>query len=157
MKDRWVRQLALRVATLAGLGTVAYAPGTCATGLTLGFIFVVSWLGVSLPIYLAIVCGSVLVAYTSISVALPLFYNDADPSPIVIDEVVGTLITFAGIALSLKTLLLGFVLFRMFDIAKPFGIKRVERLDGPAGILADGIVAGLYANGFLHLYLWFFA
>jgi len=157
MKDRWARQLALHVATLAGLGYVRYAPGTCATMVTLGGIFLVSLFPVSLLTYITIVLCSMLVAYTSIFFALPLFYNDTDPSPIVIDEVVGTLITFVGIALSLKTLFLGFVLFRIFDIFKPFGIKRVERLGGPAGILADDIVAGLYANGLLHLYLWFFA
>lgn len=157
MKQTKARQLALSVATLAGVGYVRYAPGTCATALTLGFIFFLAWLGVSLPMYLAIVCGSMLVAYTSISFVLPLFYHDADPSAIVIDEVVGTLITFVGVVFSLKTLLLGFVLFRLFDIAKPFGIKRVERLGGSIGILADDSVAGLYANCLLHLYLWFFA
>lgn len=145
------------MATLAGLGYVRYAPGTCATVVALGGIFLASLFPVSLLTYITIVLCSMLVAYTSISVALSLFHNDADPSPIVIDEVVGTLITFAGIALSLKTLFLGFVLFRFFDIVKPFGIKRFERLDGSAGILADDIVAGLYANGLLHLYLWFFA
>lgn len=156
MNDRWARQLALRVATLAGLGYVPYAPGTCATGLTVGVIFCLSWLGVSLPIYVAIVCASMLVAYGSIFFALPLFHLDVDPSAIVIDELVGSLITFAGVACSLKTVLLGFVLFRFFDIVKPFGIKRVERLGGSAGILADDVVAGLYANAILHLFIWFF-
>lgn len=156
MKENWVKQIALSVATLAGIGYVRYAPGTSATGLTLGFIFLLAWWGVSLPIYVAIVCGSMLVAYGSIFFALPLFHLDVDPSAIVIDEVVGSLITFAGVACSLKTVLLGFVLFRFFDIVKPFGIKRVERLGGSAGILADDVVAGLYANAILHLFIWFF-
>ena len=156
MNDRWASQLALRVATVAGLGYVRYAPGTCATGLTLCGIFLLVLLGLSLPIYVAIIAGSIVIAYASISVALPLFYNDTDPSAIVIDEVVGTLITFFGVVFNVKTLLLGFVLFRFFDIVKPFGIKRVERLHGAVGIVADDCLAGLYANGLLHLYLWFF-
>lgn len=155
MKQQWVQRFSFGIATVAGLGAMTYAPGTCATGLTLGFIFFLSWLEVSLPMYLAIAGGIMLLAYTSISHALPLFYGETDPSSIVIDEVVGTLITFVGVVLSLKTLLLGFVLFRLFDIVKPFGIKRFERLHGAAGIVADDIVAGLYANSLLHLYVCF--
>lgn len=146
------------VATLAGIGRVAYAPGTLATAATVACLAFLSLFSCwSVWHAVLIFCGSFLIAYMSIFFALPLFGNNADPSAIVIDEAVGALITFIGVTLSYKTLILGFMLFRYFDIIKPLGIKRFERYGGTVGILADDVVAGLYTNGILHLYVWFFA
>jgi phosphatidylglycerophosphatase A len=64
----------------------------------------------------------------------------------VIDEVVGQWIAFAGaVRLNWKSLLAGFLLFRLFDIWKPFPVRRAEALPRGWGILADDIAAGLYA------------
>jgi len=78
-----------------------------------------------------------------------------DSSRIVIDEVVGQMITF-GIAagrypLSAFHILLGFGLFRLFDIVKPFPIRRFERFKGGLGVIADDVAAGLYALAVLSL------
>jgi phosphatidylglycerophosphatase A len=78
-----------------------------------------------------------------------------DAQRIVIDEVVGQMITF-GIAagryqLSAFYILLGFGLFRLFDITKPFPIRRLERFKGGLGVVADDVGAGLYALGVLTL------
>jgi phosphatidylglycerophosphatase A len=72
-----------------------------------------------------------------------------DPPSIVIDEVSGQLISFAGqlagvAALHWKSLLLGFILFRGFDIVKPFPARRAEWLRGGWGVMADDWVAGAY-------------
>lgn len=69
-----------------------------------------------------------------------------DPSEIVIDEFVGTLITFLFIPINIKTIILGFLLFRFFDILKPYPIKKIEEIGGSAGIILDDVVAGIYAN-----------
>ena len=74
------------------------------------------------------------------------FFKVADPSYIILDEVIGCLITFIGIPVCGLSLFAGFLLFRMFDILKPFGIQRVEKLPGAWGVLLDDCVAGLFAN-----------
>jgi len=74
-----------------------------------------------------------------------------DPPEVVIDEVAGILVTFLLVPLSWVNLCLGFVLFRLFDILKPYPVRRVENLRGGIGIVADDLLAGLYANLSLRL------
>src|SRR4029434_10117312 len=69
-----------------------------------------------------------------------------DPGPIVIDEVVGMLITLAAIQVGWGGRLLGLVLFRAFDVAKPFPARQLERLHGGFGVMCDDVMAGIYAN-----------
>lgn len=81
--------------------------------------------------------------------------NLKDPSFVVIDEVAGQLITFIAIPVSWKSLLLGFILFRAFDIVKPFPVRRLERLPEGVGIVVDDVGAGIYALLLMHLALHF--
>jgi phosphatidylglycerophosphatase A len=77
-----------------------------------------------------------------------------DPSQVVIDEVAGQLVTFLfvpAIYLHPLGILIGFILFRAFDIIKPYPIRRIEGLHGGLGIVGDDIVAGLYAGAVLAL------
>ncbi len=68
-----------------------------------------------------------------------------DPGLIVVDEVVGQWITLGGAtALNWRSLLIGFVLFRLFDVWKPFPARRFEALPGGYGIVADDVMAGIY-------------
>jgi phosphatidylglycerophosphatase A len=80
-----------------------------------------------------------------------------DPPHVILDELVGQCVTFFMIPLSWRTLLLGFLLFRFFDIIKPFPVHTVEAIKGATGIVADDFVAGIYANisvlALLHAYL----
>lgn len=71
-----------------------------------------------------------------------------DPSAVVIDEVVGQLITFAFVPyfLAAPAIAVGFLLFRAFDIVKPYPIRKLEKLPSGLGIVADDIAAGLYAG-----------
>jgi phosphatidylglycerophosphatase A len=68
-----------------------------------------------------------------------------DPSHVVVDEVAGQLIALIGAPLHWGPLLAGFVLFRLFDITKPFPLRRLERLPEGTGIMLDDVGAGLYA------------
>ena len=74
-----------------------------------------------------------------------------DPSQMVSDEVAGQAITFlfipfsGQVSLDISILLAGFILFRVFDILKPFGIKRLQHFRSGLGILLDDLAAGLYA------------
>jgi len=72
--------------------------------------------------------------------------HKVDPSEVVIDEVAGFLVTMLWIPLSWGTLLAGFLLFRLFDIWKPWPAGPAEKLHGGLGIVMDDLVAGLYAN-----------
>ena len=75
-----------------------------------------------------------------------------DSGTIVIDEVVGFLVTMACLPVTWKHLLLGFVLFRIFDVAKPFPIRILERhVPGGWGVVVDDVVAGIYAQAALRV------
>jgi phosphatidylglycerophosphatase A len=76
-----------------------------------------------------------------------------DGGPIVIDEVVGQWITLAGLVPTPFVLILGFLLFRLFDIFKPFPARRLERLGGGVGVMLDDVVAGVYSAIVLRLLL----
>lgn len=69
-----------------------------------------------------------------------------DPQKVVIDEVIGMWITMLFIPLTWLNLLIGFVLFRFFDIAKPLGVRKMESLGGGLGVMADDMLAGIYGN-----------
>lgn len=79
-----------------------------------------------------------------------------DDSSIVWDEFAGMFITMLAVPLTWQTMLLGFLLFRFFDIAKPWPISVIdEQVHGGFGIMLDDVVAGLFALGSLHLVLFF--
>ena len=73
-------------------------------------------------------------------------YYGRDPSCVVIDEFVGMQVTFLAIEPSLLIGAIGFVLFRIFDVLKPFPAGRAERLPGGLGVVTDDVVAGAYGR-----------
>jgi len=78
-----------------------------------------------------------------------------DPQFVVIDEVAGQLVALIAVPLAWQTFLAGLILFRVFDILKPFPIRRLERLPEGFGIVLDDLAAGLYALAIMHLLLHF--
>ena len=78
-----------------------------------------------------------------------------DPQFVVIDEVAGQLITLIAVPVSWKSLLLGFILFRGFDIVKPPPVRQLEHLPEGTGIVLDDVGAGLYALALMQLALHF--
>lgn len=83
---------------------------------------------------------------TYVSNGAKAIYGEDDPGKIVIDEVAGIVITMFLVPLNWKTILLGFVLFRFFDIVKPYPVNKFEELDDGLGVVMDDVVAGIYAN-----------
>ena len=79
-----------------------------------------------------------------------------DSSKVVIDEVAGMMLSLVLIPQQWQTVLIAFVLFRFFDIAKPLGVRKMERFAGGWGVMADDWLAGLYANITLQLVIQFF-
>ncbi len=76
-----------------------------------------------------------------------------DPSVVVIDEIVGQWITYIALPFTLTSALVGFVLFRIMDVVKPWPARQFEALPGGWGIMTDDVMAGLYANLALRLVL----
>ncbi|AKD56828.1 phosphatidylglycerophosphatase A family protein [Spirosoma radiotolerans] len=70
---------------------------------------------------------------------------------VVIDEIAGMCISLLFVPITLKSLLTGLFLFRLFDIAKPLGIRKLEQLKGGWGVMLDDVLAGLYANVLLQV------
>jgi phosphatidylglycerophosphatase A len=81
--------------------------------------------------------------------------SSKDPQFVVVDEVAGQLVALIAVPLAWKTLLAGLILFRVFDIWKPFPIRRLERLPEGTGIVVDDLAAGVYALIIMHLLLHF--
>ncbi len=77
-----------------------------------------------------------------------------DPGKIVVDEVIGQWIALLWIPFSITNFLLAFALFRFFDILKPLFIKKMEALPSGWGVMADDVLAGIYANIVLQVILW---
>jgi phosphatidylglycerophosphatase A len=83
-------------------------------------------------------------------------WNRKDPSRVVIDEIVGYLVTVAGLPFTWKTAVWGFFIFRVLDILKPFPVRTIDRsLPGGWGIVLDDVLAGVYGNILLRLGLFF--
>ena len=105
---------------------------------------VTAWISVGIALSLVIFC---LAGIWASGRSIPLLGN-ADPSEAVVDEVMGQLVTFCFIpfGLSWPFITAGFLLFRVFDIWKPYPIRNLAVLPGGLGICADDIVAGVYAG-----------
>jgi phosphatidylglycerophosphatase A len=78
-----------------------------------------------------------------------------DPQFVVIDEVAGQLITLIAAPIAWQSLLLGFILFRGFDIVKPWPVRRLERLPEGVGIVVDDVAAGIYGLAVMQVVLHF--
>ena len=136
-----------------GSGLSPWAPGTMGTLATLPLVWWLSDLG--LLVYSCVTLGiCVLGVWTAGRTATALGVHDH--GAIVIDEVAGMLITMIGVTISPQSLLLGFGLFRLFDIVKPWPIKLVDRkVAGGIGVMADDILAGIAAAACLQILLLF--
>lgn len=124
-----------------GVGFSPVAPGTMGSLLALLLLPLVSW---NWFLWILVFLFLYWVGQSSVS-KLDLT-KDKDPGFVVMDEVLGIFITFAGVGLSPAALLLGFLLFRLFDVVKPYPCRHFEKFPGFTGILADDLMAGVYAR-----------
>jgi phosphatidylglycerophosphatase A len=77
-----------------------------------------------------------------------------DHGRVVIDELAGMFISVLFVPVTIPYILIGFILFRFFDILKPLLIRRLEALPGGWGVMADDVLAGIYANIVLQVIVW---
>jgi phosphatidylglycerophosphatase A len=132
----------LTLATVFGVGYTPFAPGTLgsAAGLLLWAVLPHSASAQAIAIVLLFLVGS-----WSGSVA-ERHFGRTDPSQVVIDEVMGMLITLFLNPVGWPGIVAAFLLFRLFDVIKPYPSNRLERLSGGVGIMADDAMAAIYAN-----------
>jgi phosphatidylglycerophosphatase A len=144
--------VALAFATVLGVGYAPVAPGTFGSAAGL----LVWWLLPSSPaIQIGAIVAIFIVGSWSGSVAEKHF-GRTDPGQVVIDEVMGMLITLLFNPVGWMGATLGFLLFRVADIVKPYPANRLERLHGGIGVMADDGMAAIYANLALRACLWLF-
>jgi phosphatidylglycerophosphatase A len=144
-----MRRLVILLATWWGTGYSPLAPGTAGTIAAVPFFFLLSLL--PLYGYLAGVLGIGLAACWAAGQAERIFKKKDSPR-IVIDEVVGYLVTMIALPARWPYILVGFLLFRAFDILKPPPIRLSERkVPGGYGVVLDDVLAGIYAHIALRL------
>ena len=138
-----------RFAEVYPIGHSKYAPGTMASlvGVLVGYFLI---LNLDVKFYLIFLIIFIIISYLLCEAHLRL-YDKKDPKEVVVDEVSGQFISILGCVhlenstYTLLSLLLSFILFRFFDITKIGPIKKFEKLPNSIGIMADDIVAGLFA------------
>jgi phosphatidylglycerophosphatase A len=132
-----------------GSGLAPYAPGTFGT--LVGIPFFMLFSAVSLPLYLVLTALMFLVGVV-VCERCSRDLGVHDHGGIVWDEIVGFLVTMIAVPLEWHWLLSGFLLFRFFDILKPWPIRWFDRhVSGGFGIMLDDVIAGLFALGCQHL------
>ena len=137
-------RLAVFVATVAYCGYFPIAPGTVGSAAGL-LVYLLVWWAQSPLVEIGLIVA-VFAAGTWAATEAERFFGGIDPGPVVIDEVLGMLITLAFMPVGLATAIAGFVLFRTFDVIKPYPANRLERLHGGIGVMADDAMAAVYAN-----------
>jgi len=137
------------LATGFGVGYSPIAPGTAGTLVAIPIYYFLS--DIPSPLYEITLMGFFFLSVW-ISENAEAFFGKKDDPRIVIDEVMGFLITMLWLPKTILFIILGFFLFRFFDILKPFPIRQWERrLKGGWGVVLDDVMAAIYANIILHL------
>lgn len=136
------RLLITAFATFLGTGYAPFAPASVAS-----LVVALIW-GLVAPVPFVWQLGLLLVV---VALGVPAAgwmerRHGPDPSLVVCDEVAGMLVTYLGVTTGWAGWLIGFFWFRVFDVLKPLGVRRAERLPGGWGITADDVLAGVLAN-----------
>ena len=156
MRRSRARNHALWWASCLGVGLSPAAPGTAGSLVGAG-LFLLAALVISPggEMELAAFCLGCVALFSAVTLGdghrVCRQYEDSDPSVIVSDELAGIFVVYGGLSFLLPNVwpvvsaVVGFAAFRLFDIAKPLGIRRLERIGGAVGVLLDDLAAGLYA------------
>jgi phosphatidylglycerophosphatase A len=147
-----MHRLGLFIATCGYLGYVPLAPGTFGSAAGLAVFFLIRSTG-SITVEVAAILVLFAIGIWSGTVA-EHYFGGIDPAPVVMDEVVGMLITLAFLPVSVTGAIVGFLVFRVLDVVKPWPSARFERLPGGLGVMADDGMAAIYGNLVMHGLIW---
>ena len=137
-------RLGVFVATCAYVGYVPIAPGTFGSAAGLALFWMIRSSG-STGVEVAALAVVLAIGIWSGTVA-ERHFRGVDPGPVVMDEVFGMLVTLAFLPVSMTGAIVGFFVFRLLDIVKPWPARRLEALHGGLGIMADDGMAAVYGN-----------
>jgi phosphatidylglycerophosphatase A len=141
-------RIAVFVCSFGYIGFFPIAPGTVGSAAGVLVYLLFRWAGIpyfELPVIVGLFGLGILFGAAS-EKAL----GSVDPGPVVIDEVMGMLMTLFLVPVNWTGMLAGFLLFRVLDVVKPYPAQKLERLPGGLGIMADDAMAAIYANLALH-------
>ena len=137
-------KVAVFLATGFYIGKIPLAPGTFGSLIGLPLCFLLAEIQLSAAIIAVLLIIALAIWISNVAERT---LERKDPGCIVIDEIAGMVVTLIGLPFNLTTATIGFILFRILDILKPFPIRILEkRLPGGLGIVADDVVAGIFAN-----------
>ena len=139
-----MKRLALFIATCGYLGYAPLAPGTVGSAAGVALFYAIRATG-STTIEIAAILIVLAVGVWSSTLA-EQHLGGLDPGPVVIDEVAGMLITLALLPVNATGVIVGFVVFRILDVIKPWPAGRFESLHGGIGVMADDTMAAVYGN-----------
>ena len=139
-----LRRLGVFIATCAHIGYAPVAPGTFGSAVGLAVYYVVRRQA-STPIELGTIAVILVIGLWSATEAEHHF-GGIDPGPVVIDEVIGMLMTLALHPVNVLGAITGFFIFRVLDVVKPWPARRLELLPGGFGVVLDDAMAGIYGN-----------
>ncbi len=142
--------LALFIATVGKAGYSRFAPGTVGSAVGLAIYLAMYYVGLDAVMQVALTVLVTAGGVWAASEAARQFQQE-DPSQVVVDEVAGQMVTLVLTGVSLKGALIGFLLFRVLDILKPWPAGRIERLHGGIGIVGDDVVVALFGNAILQV------
>jgi phosphatidylglycerophosphatase A len=144
-------RLAVLIATCGYIGLIPFAPGTFGSipGLLLGSVLPpwgwwATWGAVAFVGVIGVWAAT----------AAEQHFGRTDPGQVVIDEVVGMMITIGGLPLGWFGLLVAFGVFRVCDIVKPFPARQMERLPRGLGVMMDDVLAGVWGHAIMHALVW---
>ena len=137
-------RLAVLVCSFGYVGFFPIAPGTAGSAAGVALYLALRWMGV--PSWEAPVIAALFALGVWLGAAAERALGSIDPGPVVIDEVMGMLVTLAFLPVNWVGIAIGFVLFRALDVVKPYPAQKLERLPGGLGMMADDLMAGIYAN-----------
>lgn len=138
-----------------GLGFAPVAPGTFGSLLGPPLVWAFQQTQLPLAANFAFAVGLFLIG-GPICTRSAVYFGKKDPGQVVFDEIAAFAVVYLFLPVTVWTALLGFGWFRLFDIWKPWPIKRFERFPDGWGVMADDTVAGVYAAAFLWLTVWLF-
>jgi phosphatidylglycerophosphatase A len=143
-----MERVAVFVCSFGYLGFFPIAPGT--VGSAAGLLVYIVFRRAGVPHFELPVIAALFGLGIAFGSASERALGSVDPAPVVIDEVMGMLITLFLVPVNWIGMLAGFLVFRALDIVKPFPARSLERLPGGLGIMADDAMAAVYANLMLH-------
>ena len=147
-----MQRVGLFIATCGYLGFVPMAPGTFGSAAGLAVFFLIRSTG-SMTLEVAAILVLFAIGIWSGTIAEHHF-GGIDPAPVVMDEVVGMLITLVFVPVGVTGAIVGFLVFRVLDVVKPWPSARFERLPGGLGVMADDGMAAIYGNAMMHGLIW---